>query len=100
MQKIKQVARDVPAPLLVGVELNPGPGDRVRLSEFERYRVVFLHNEDGLSIRQIAKKMNISHSKLTRLWNELPWDLVRNSVDSMPQRLQQCIDRNGMRTKY
>ena len=62
MQKIKQVARDVPAPLLVGVELNPGPGDRVRLSEFERYRVVFLHNEDGLSIRQIAKKMNISHT--------------------------------------
>jgi hypothetical protein len=38
--------------------------------------------------------------KLTRLWNEITWDQFRVNVDSMPTRLQQCLDRGGARTDY
>lgn len=39
-------------------------------------------------------------AKLTRLWKEISWDYIRKSVDSMPARLQQCLDRKGARTDY
>ena len=38
--------------------------------------------------------------KLTMLWSELPWEYVRKSVNSMPRRLMQCIERDGGRTDY
>lgn len=54
--------------------------------------------------REIKKKKirSIEHLKrsLTTAWNNLPWDYVRTSVESMPHRLQQCIDRGGERTDY
>jgi transposase len=45
------------------------------------------------SIRGLKKK-------LTELWNQITWDQFRVNVDSMPTRLQQCLDRNGARTDY
>lgn len=38
--------------------------------------------------------------RLTQLWEDLPWNYIRKSVDSMPARLQQCLDRKGARTDY
>ena len=50
----------VPAPLLVGVELNPGPPAGDHLSEPERWRIVFLRDENGLNPTEIARKMKCS----------------------------------------
>ena len=33
-------------------------------------------------------------------WKNLDIQLVRNSVESMPRRLQECIDKKGKRTSY
>ena len=38
--------------------------------------------------------------KLTNLWNELPWTEFHPSIESMPHRLQQCLQRRGGRTDY
>jgi len=38
--------------------------------------------------------------KLTQLWNNYDWQEIRRSVDSMPTRLRQCIERDGARTSY
>ena len=38
--------------------------------------------------------------KLKSLWRNIPWRLVRQSVNSMPVRLEECIARNGERTSY
>src|SRR5215469_14788193 len=38
--------------------------------------------------------------KLTQLWKEIPWTQFRPSVDSMPRRLQQLLNRRGGRTQY
>ena len=56
---------DVPAPHLVGIHPNPGPGRKVPLSEEQRWKVVFLRNENKLSPNQIAKKMKIKYETVT-----------------------------------
>jgi transposase len=38
--------------------------------------------------------------KLTKLWNELSWTEFRPSIDSMPDRLRQALQRRGGRTDY
>ena len=38
--------------------------------------------------------------KLKKLWAEYPWSEIRASVDSMPRRLQQVLEREGGRTDY
>jgi transposase len=38
--------------------------------------------------------------KLTKLWNNLSWTEFRPSVNSMPDRLRQCLKRRGGRTDY
>ena len=71
----------VPAPFLVGVELNPGPKPGGKLSEEERWRIVFLSRDNGLSQRKIAKEMQITRATVssvlekyrkTRSVNDLP----------------------------
>lgn len=37
---------------------------------------------------------------LSREWKAMPWAEIRKSVDSMPDRLQECIALNGGRTSY
>ena len=36
-------------------------------------------------------------AKLRKIWDLMPWTEIRKSVDSMPTRLQKCIDLNGQR---
>ena len=48
------------APRLVCIEPNPGPRRSQRLNEEERWRVIHLSTEMHLSIRRIAKRMEIS----------------------------------------
>jgi hypothetical protein len=38
--------------------------------------------------------------KLQREWDNMDWDTVHKSVESMPSRLKQCIKRKGDRTDY
>jgi transposase len=45
------------------------------------------------SIPQLKKK-------LTKVWNEITWATVRKSVNSIPKRLQSCVDKKGARTEY
>jgi len=37
---------------------------------------------------------------LKKVWEDVSLEKVRNSVDSMPRRLKQCISLNGERTNY
>lgn len=37
---------------------------------------------------------------LRKEWKSMPWEEIRVAVDSMPSRLQQCIERGGGRTDY
>jgi len=56
----RKIIKFVPAPLLVGIELNPGPRGSKHLSEPQRWRIVFLNEENGLNETQIARKMKIT----------------------------------------
>lgn len=53
----REITKFVPSPLLVGIELNPGPGRGEDLTESDRWRIVFLKSENGLNPSQIAKKI-------------------------------------------
>ena len=55
----------IPAPLLVGVELNPGPA----LTVTQRQKIIVLKQDAGLSIEKIAEKLNIN-VKTVRRWLE------------------------------
>ena len=52
--------RDVPPPLLVGVHPNPGPRTTGFLAESERWNIIFLSKEKGLSIREISKRLHVA----------------------------------------
>ena len=54
---MQKITKFVPAPILVGVELNPGPRPSIPLPEKERWRCVFLAEENGLNPTQIARKL-------------------------------------------
>jgi transposase len=63
--KKKWIKKDylIPAPLLVGVELNPGPSmDEDKRRDIVRWR------KDGLGIKAIAKKLNVD-IKSVRRWS-------------------------------
>jgi len=51
---------------------------------------------------QAAKITTIQGLKrtLTKEWKDMPWHEVRVSVESMPRRLQECINEKGARTHY
>src|SRR5688572_4918045 len=55
----KKSQQVVPAPPLVGVELNPGPGRGHQLSEDERWRVIFF----------VEGRKKISKKYCPRTWN-------------------------------
>ena len=63
----------VPAPRLVGVELNPGPRRGEHMSDEERWAVINLWNIENLGTRKIAKKLNLQRKNvqhLIRKYNE------------------------------
>src|ERR1700722_16634868 len=61
---MQKITKFVPAPILVGVELNPGPRPSIPLPEKERWRCVFLAEENGLNPTQIARKLKWTRKKL------------------------------------
>ena len=50
----------VPAPLLVGIELNPGPGRRGPISQSKRKRIICLKQDGKLSNHEIAERLNVT----------------------------------------
>ncbi|MGH2612309.1 MAG: hypothetical protein ACRDFB_04595, partial [Rhabdochlamydiaceae bacterium] len=45
------------------------------------------------SVAQLKRLVN-------KAWNELPWELVRKSANSVPRRLKAIIKAKGERVKY
>ena len=58
-------AKFVPAPRLVGIEPNPGPGRGVHLDESTRLRIVTLSQDAHWSTKQIAHKVNCSREAVS-----------------------------------
>ena len=54
---------------------------------------------DGVRTAKITTLRGLKR-KLTKVWNELSWDYVRRSVDSIPARLNECIALQGERIHY
>ena len=50
--------------------------------------------------RHKIKSIATLKKKLREEWENVDWETIRTSVDSMPRRLNQCIERNGDRTNY
>jgi hypothetical protein len=46
------------------------------------------------------KKMSQLKTEIKKEWISLDLHLIRSSVESMPKRLQECIDNKGERTSY
>jgi transposase len=53
-----------PAPLLVGIELNPGP----QLTKDKRQKIIWYKQDAGLSIPQICAKLDIKSPNTVRKW--------------------------------
>jgi transposase len=66
----QKIIKFVPAALLIGVELNPGPKAQKHLPESERWRIVFLRNENGLNPTKIAKKIGCSRNTVYEILNK------------------------------
>ena len=62
-----KIRKFAPAPPLVGVEPNPGPSHGQHLNEEERWRVVHLSTEVGLSERAIAKRMRVQKTTVHKI---------------------------------
>ena len=56
-----------PAPPLVGVELNPGPGRGKKWDEETRWRAVLKWKDEKKGSRKIAKELEISRSGVDKL---------------------------------
>jgi transposase len=55
--------------------------------------------------REIRKQRNVPNieslkRRLKKIWNNIPKETIRASVDSMPRRLDACIKLRGERTSY
>ena len=52
-------------------------------------------------IRKVgSKSIKDLKRKLRTLWDDMPIEVIRASVKSMPKRLQQCVKLEGQRTQY
>lgn len=69
-EKGSKIKHLVPAPLLVGVELNPGPGGNGYLDEETRWEAVFLIKHNKLSQRKVAEKLGTSRTSICKLWKK------------------------------
>jgi Transposase and inactivated derivatives len=63
----KKLQKFVPAPPLVGVELNPGPGHASRWNEERRWQIIFKWKDEKKGTRTIAKELGVSRSKVQDL---------------------------------
>ena len=60
----------VPAPLLVGVEPNPGPGRGSKWNEEQRWRTIFKWKDEKKGTKTIANEMGVSRSAVQILKSE------------------------------
>ena len=60
-------SQSVPAPFLVGIELNPGP---TPLTEKQRWWIVFLSQEEGRTPTEIARKVGCSRPTVYSVLNK------------------------------
>lgn len=63
----KKSPKFVPAPLLVGVEPNPGPGHGSNWNEEERWRAILKWKDEKKGTRTIAKELGISRRGVRNL---------------------------------
>ena len=76
--------QSVPAPFLVGIELNPGPPN---LTEKQRWRIVFIRREEGRTPTDIAKKVGCTrHSVYSVLKKEKTTGTVHDQPKSGRKR--------------
>jgi transposase len=72
------VSKAVPAALLVGIELNPGPA---HLSDYQRWKIVFL-KERKQTNESIAREVKCSIGAVKKVWNR--WQET-GKVDDRPR---------------
>ena len=70
----KKFQKFVPAPLLVGVELNPGPGHGSRWSEEMKWK------DEKKGTRAIAKELGVSRRKVQNLIFPKPGTICRGAA--------------------
>lgn len=58
----------IPAPPLVCIEPNPGPGRNGYLDEETRWEIVFLLKRNGLTPTQVSKELKISRKAVYEVW--------------------------------
>ena len=81
---------------LVGTRLIPHPVNSPDLNAFEDMWSYLDRKVKAARIKSISGLKRF----LTKEWENIPWSEMRKSVDSMPRRLQECIERQGGRTHY
>ena len=69
----------VPAPLLVGIELNPGPNER--LTDYQRWKIVFL-KEERKKTDAITREVKCTPKTVTAVWERFN---ETGSVDERPR---------------
>ena len=68
VQKMAKKSRKfVPAPLLVGIELNPGPGHGSNWNEEQRWRTILKWKDEKKGTRTIANELGVSRSSVQDL---------------------------------
>ena len=76
------------------------------MADFPAYSPEFNIIEDTRSqLNDAIKDKNIKNIQslkrhLKKAWDEFPWETVRKSVDSIPNRLKKCIEEKGARFGY
>jgi transposase len=55
---------------------------------------------DGKIKHYNITSINQLKSRLKKAWKEITWQTVRTSVNSIPNRLESCIEKQGARTEY
>jgi transposase len=65
-----EIAKFVPAPLLVGVEPNPGPGSGEKLTEEQRWSVVIFKKEMQWTNKKIAQKVKCREQTVHDVWEK------------------------------
>jgi len=72
------------------------------LAEFVEDRIIPHppQSPDFSVLEDIWSYLDRAKSKLTQLWDEMDWSIIRRSVNSMRARLAECEKLQGARTHY